>query len=155
MKGGAAMENTVYSMIQPKGNVYILPVIIIIFLLVLMVAMVGTLISIKRTAISIGAGEIVIDSFPYGRKIPAENILAHEVKAVNLNETKEYDIAVRLNGIGLPNFYSGWMKLNNGKKALTFITDKNSVLLMPTKDYVVLFTMDKIEEFISGLKERR
>jgi hypothetical protein len=140
-------------MTPPKGNVFVMPVLITIFFVVMVIAAVGILFAINHTNILIKNKEVVINSFPYGRKIPVEHILTGEARAINLNENKDYDISIRTNGIGLPNFHSGWMRLNNGKKALVFITNKDKVLLMPVKDYVVLFSMDKIEEFINGIKE--
>ncbi|MDR2659250.1 MAG: PH domain-containing protein, partial [Spirochaetaceae bacterium] len=68
---------------------------------------------------------------------------------------KEYNISVRTNGISVPKFKSGWMKLRNGKKALTFITDKKDVVLIPTEKYLILFSMDRINEFIERIKEIR
>jgi hypothetical protein len=146
------MENAIYSMTQPKGSVFIMPVIVIIFLLALIIGMIGIMIAVKHTNILMRDGVIIINSFPYGKKMPVENISVDEIRTINLNENKEYDISIRTNGIGLPSFHSGWMKLNNGKKALVFITNKNKVLLMPVKDYVVLFSMDKTEEFIAELR---
>jgi hypothetical protein len=147
------MENIIYSIVPPKGNVFVVPVLLIIFFVVMVVAAVGVLFAISHTNILIKNREVIINSFPYGRKIPVEHILADEVRAINLNENKEYDISIRTNGIGLPNFHSGWMRLNNGQKALVFITNKDNVLLMPVKDYVVLFSMDKIDEFVNGIKK--
>jgi hypothetical protein len=150
--GEKIMENVIYSIIPPKGNVFVVPVLLVIFFAVMAIAAVGILFAINRTNILIKDSAVIIHSFPYGRKIPLEHILADEARAINLNENKEYAVSIRTNGIGLPHFHSGWMRLNNGKKALVFITNKDNVLLMPVKDYVVLFSMDKIEEFISGIK---
>ncbi|MDR2797510.1 MAG: hypothetical protein LBB80_04135 [Treponema sp.] len=55
-------------------------------------------------------------------------------------------MSIRTNGISFPHFKSGWIKLRNGEKALTFITDKTNVVLIPRKDYLLLFTMDKIDD---------
>jgi hypothetical protein len=51
------------------------------------------------------------------------------------NEDKEYSIVMRTNGIGL-----------------AYITDKTNVLLMPTQDFTILFSMENIEDFISTVK---
>jgi hypothetical protein len=45
------------------------------------------------------------------------------------------------------------MRLKNGKKVLTFITDKNSVALIPTTGYLLLFSMNNIDEFINKINE--
>jgi hypothetical protein len=89
----------------------------------------------------------------YGRKIPLENIIVDNIKQIDIEENKEYGLSVRTNGISVPNFKSGWMRLKNKEKALVFITDKNNVVLIPTKEYVLLFSMDNINEFIAKIKE--
>ena len=152
------MENiTFFELIPPpKGNVFAFPIIMIIFVFITMLVitwlMVGTIFTTKNTSISIKDGEVVINSFLYGRKIPIENILINEIKTINLNQDEEYGISVRTNGIGLPNYKSGWMRLKNGKKALVYLTNVEKVLLMPTKDFVILFSMEKTEEFINKIK---
>jgi len=79
-------------------------------------------------------------------------VIVNEIKTVNLNENREYHISLRKNGIGLPKFLSGWMKLSNGNKALVYLTDRNNVLVIPTKDYVLMFSMEKGNEFIEKIK---
>ena len=149
------MEETLFleTIIQPKGSVYILPVVIILIILAALGLMAGIFSSIKNTGISIKDREVVIKSFPYGRKIPIENILVNELEKIDLNQNKEYNISVRTNGVGLPNFHSGWMRLKNKEKALVFLTNKENVLLMPTKDFIVLFSMEKADEFINTIRE--
>jgi hypothetical protein len=88
----------------------------------------------------------------YCKKIPIENIYVDNIRAVNLNLDKEYNVSMRTNGIGLPNFLSGWARLNNGNKALVYLTDRNNVLLMPTKDYILMFSMEDTNDFIEKIK---
>ena len=153
------MENTVFweTIIQPKGNIYIFPIVMIIFMIIMSLGVIGLMVGVisasKNTSISIKDNEIIINSFMYGRKIPIENILVNEIQKINLNDS-EYNIRIRTNGISLPYFKSGWMRLRNQKKALVYITNMENVLLIPTKDFVVLFSMERIDEFINKLKER-
>jgi hypothetical protein len=107
----------------------------------------------KNTTLSLTNKEIIIKSIMYGKKIPLENILIDEIKKININIDKDYNFSIRINGISLPNYKSGWMRLNNGKKALVHITDKNNVILIPTKDYFVLFSLENIEAFINKINE--
>jgi uncharacterized protein YneF (UPF0154 family) len=149
------MENSLFfeTITQPKGNVYITPIILIIVLLVVIGLMIGIIFTIKNTNISIKDREIRINSFIYGRKISIEDVLVNEVQTINLKQNDEYNISVRTNGIGLPNFSSGWMKLKNGKKALVYLTNRENVLLIPTKNFEVLFSMERTNEFIDKIKE--
>ena len=152
------MENTAFfeTIIQPKGNIYFLPIFMIILMVIVTVGLIGLMVGVisasKNTSISIKDNEIIINSFMYGRKIPIENILIDEIKRINLNDS-EYNIRRRTNGISLTYFKSGWMRLINREKALVYITNTENVLFMPTKDFVVLFSMEKIDEFINKLKK--
>ena len=141
---------------QPKGNVYAFPVSMIIFMFIVMLLvtwlMAGIISATKNTSISIKDGEVVINSFIYGRKIPIENIMVNEVKPINLNVDKEFNVSIRTNGIGMSNFLSGWAQLNNGSKALVFLTDRDNVLFVPTKDFILLFSMVNHNEFIQQIK---
>ena len=137
--------------IQTRGN--FLPIsIITLFIVVLMV---GILISTRATSIAIRDGDVIIKSFIYGRRIPIDNIIVNEIQTINLKQNREFDTSVRTNGIGLPFFSSGWFRLRNGERALVFLTNKENVLLMPTNDFIVLFSMKRTEEFkniITSLK---
>ena len=148
------MENVVFfeTITQTKSNVYILPMIIIT--VIMSSLFIGIVFAAKNTSISINDREIVINSFIYGRKIPIENVLTNEIKTINLRIDKEYGVKIRTNGIALPGFCSGWMRLKNGKKALVFLTDTQNVLLMPTKDFIVMFSMKERDEFIDKIKSR-
>jgi len=148
------MENIVFfeTIAQPKGFWFLVPVFILLGISVLLV---GIIFSMKNTSISIKDNEIIIKSFLYGRKIPIDEVLFDEIKTVNLNESKEYNVAVRTNGIYLPNFLSGWTRLKNGKKALAYLTNREKVLFMPTQNFIVLFSMEKTDEFVSKLNEKR
>ena len=146
-------ENIIFfeTITQPKGFLNILPIIILV--LILLGLLIGILFSIKYTSISIKNNEIIIKTFLYGRKIPINDVLINEIQTINLNQNKDYSISIRTNGIGLPNFHIGWMRLNNGKRALVYLTNRENVLLMPTKDFVVLFSMERTEEFINRINE--
>jgi len=121
--------------------------------MVLIGLIIGFIFSMKHTSISIKNNEVIIKTFLYGRTIPISEILINEIRTINLNQNNDYNISIRTNGIGLPNLYLGWMKLKNGKKALVYLTDKENVLLMPTKDFIILFSMQRTEEFIKKIND--
>jgi hypothetical protein len=149
------MENIIFfeTMAQPKGFLNYLPIIIFIVLILALISLIiGFLFSMKHTSISIKNDEVIIKTFLYGRKIPVNDILINEIRVINLKQNDEYNISIRTNGIGLPNFHLGWMRLKNKEKALVFLTTRENVLLMPTKNFIVLFSMEKTEEFISKIK---
>ncbi|MDR1363435.1 MAG: PH domain-containing protein [Spirochaetaceae bacterium] len=152
------MENVLFfeTIIQPKGNniIAIISVLILIIILVgLIILLPAVFYSMRNTSLSLTNKEIIIKSAIYGKKIPLKNVIIDGIKKINMNEDNEYNISIRTNGIGLPNFKLGWMRLKNGKKALVYLTDRNSVVLIPTNEYLILFSMENIDEFIQKIKE--
>jgi hypothetical protein len=152
------MDTVVYinSLIQPKGGTGFVPVftagLILVITIPLIILTFGIMSSIKNTTLTLTEKELIIKSAFYGRKIPLENIMIEGIKGINLDENTDYDLSLRTNGTALPQFKSGWFRLKDREKALVFLTDKNSVVLIPTKDYLLLFSMNNIDEFINKIK---
>ena len=155
------MDTIVYinSLIQPKGGTGFLPILMVGLMLVIIIPLsiltFGIISSMKNTTLTLTEKELIIKSAFYGRKISLENIMIDGIKAISLDEDTEYNLSFRTNGTALPQFKSGWFRLKDREKALVFITDKNSVVLIPTKDYLLLFSMDNIDEFIDRIKALR
>jgi hypothetical protein len=157
MGDSMAMDNAVYfnTLIQPKDGLFFIAITLIGIVLVLAVLFALIIFGIpKGTALTLTENELIIKSPFYGRKIPIENIIIDGIKPVNLNENQEYAISLKTNGIGMPGLQAGWMRLKNGERALTFVTDKNNVVLIPTKEYLLLFSMNNIDEFIAKVKSK-
>jgi hypothetical protein len=104
----------------------------------------------EKPSIEVGNGFLTIKSLFYGKKIPLGEINVDGIKRLNLNTDRDYAIKFRTNGIGLPNYHVGWMSLSNGNKALTYITDKTNVVLIPTNEYDVLISSN---EDLAGITE--
>jgi hypothetical protein len=152
------MDTIVYinSLIQPKEGTGFIPILMIGLMLVIIIPLIiltfGIISSIKNTTLTLTEKELIIKSAFYGRKIPLENIMIDEIRGISLDENTDYNLSIRTNGTALPQFKSGWFRLKNREKALVFITDKNNVVLIPTKDYLLLFSMNNIDEFINKIK---
>ena len=152
------MDTVLYfnSLIQPKGGTGFVPVFMVVLILVIVIPLtiltIGIMSSLKNTTLTLTEEGLIIKSAFYGRKIPLGNILIDGIKAISLDHDTDYDLSFRTNGTALSQFKSGWFRLKNHEKALVFITDKNSVVLIPTKDYLLLFSMDNIDEFINKIK---
>jgi len=144
------MENYVNTITAPKLTAFILPMILVAVFLVICV---GFVYSMKNTKIYVGDGFLTVKSLFYGRKIPLGEINLDGVKSLNLREErdKDYRALYRTNGIGLPGYLAGWMKLHNGHKALVYITDKTKVVLIPTKDFDVLISTDDFDGIRNAL----
>ena len=97
---------------------------------------------------------LLINGAIYGRFIPKESIIIGDSRIVNLNVEGELRPVRRTNGIGLPGLSEGWFRLANGERALMFVTDRDSVVYMPTREgYSVLLSTVNAEEFLESLAE--
>ena len=150
------MDNIIYinTIIPPKDTNTVITMIIIVMaaiIIPLVFLTFGIIDSMRNTTLALTENELIIKSLFYGRKVPIENIFIDEIKQIDLDVNTEYAATLRLNGIFVPQFRSGWMRLKNKEKALVFITDKNNVVLIPTKEYLILFSMSNIDEFINKI----
>jgi hypothetical protein len=90
----------------------------------------------------------------YGRSILWEDINREGIKVLNLNIDTDYQLERRTNGAGMPGFASGWFRLANNEKALVFVTDRNRVVYIPTRqDYSVLLSVSEAEKFAGVLQD--
>ncbi len=97
---------------------------------------------------------LVIRGDLYGRRLPAGALLTEEARAVDLTVSPNYRPVWRTNGAGLPGYGSGWFQLGNGDKALIFVTDKQRVVYLPTREgYAVLLSVAEPERFLAALKQ--
>ena len=88
----------------------------------------------------------------YGRYIPKDSISIEDVKLVSFQQESAYFPSIRTNGIGFPGYWAGWFKLNNGEKALVFLTDRSNVVYIPTKvGYSVLLSPAQPKEFLQAM----
>ncbi len=103
--------------------------------------------TLTDTGLSIGPGF-------YSRTIPKEDINAEGVKVINLNVEKDYLPKWRTNGAGLPGYSAGWYKLQNKEKALVFVTDRSSVVYIPTTDnYSVMLSVREADVMVQAIQQ--
>ena len=143
----------VYGIIPASsGPVIVLLAVAVVFILVVALLAFITY-SSKNARFEVSDEGLRISRSLYGRFIPRGEIAAEEVKVINLNIDSEYKPKRRTNGAGLPGYAEGWFKLKNNEKALVFVTDRSSVVYIPTrKDYSVLLSVREAEEFAELIK---
>ncbi len=74
----------------------------------------------------------------YGQLIPAAMVRGRDARVVNLSDDRALRLAGRTNGIGLPGYAAGWFRLRDGGRALVFLTARERVVHIPTRDGVQL-----------------
>jgi hypothetical protein len=89
----------------------------------------------------------------YSRTIPKEIIDAGGVRVMDLNIEQNYQPRWRTNGASMPGYSAGWFKLKNDDKALLFVTDRSSVVYIPTTDnYSVMLSVQQATEMVEAIK---
>jgi hypothetical protein len=89
-----------------------------------------------------------IEGAMYGRSIAKDSLVLQKARVMNLAEDAAYQPAARTNGVGLPGYLEGWFRLKNKEKALVFITSRNSIVYIPTKEgYSVMLSVSEPKEF--------
>lgn len=108
----------------------------------------------KQATFSLKASGLTIRPGIYSRTIPQEDIKLEGVRVIDMNYERGYQPRWRMNGAGLPGYLAGWFKLQNGEKALMFVTNRSNVVYIPTnKNYSVLLSVQQADEMVSQLQK--
>jgi hypothetical protein len=112
--------------------------------------------STRNVTFEVSAEGLRIRGDLYGRLVPRSTLLLDQARILNLGEQPEYTLSWRTNGIGLPGYSSGWFRLKNGDKALAFVTTRESVLYLPTRDgFAVLLSTPEPQSLLAALQASR
>jgi len=90
----------------------------------------------------------------YGRFIPRAALQVGGARALDRGAEPGYAPTSRTNGIGLPNYQSGWFRLVNRSTALLFVTDWSRAVLVPTtENFDLLVSPADPQAFLAALKQ--
>lgn len=87
-----------------------------------------------RACLRVEGDAVVLDVPLYGHTVDRGQVVEDGVRALNLMDSADQMPTIRTNGIGLPGFLVGHVKLRDGTKARVALTDKSSVLYLPLSD---------------------
>jgi hypothetical protein len=92
----------------------------------------------------------------YGRLIPASHVRGSEARRVDFAVSPELQPRRRTMGTGMPGYQAGWFRLQNGDKALVYMTDRGRAVHVPTTEgYAVLVSPIDPDGFVSALSSLR
>jgi hypothetical protein len=142
--------------VAPAGKFsMILGIPIMLLSLALLVFTVLTMTQIGRGSVRVSSQEMKIKIPIYGRSVLLTSLILESARIVDLKVEKSLRPTLRTNGIGLPNYSSGWFKLKNGEKALAVLTDNHKVLYIPTRDgYSILISPMDPDALLDELKKQ-
>lgn len=87
----------------------------------------------------------------YGRLVPRAALRVSEARRLTANDTELWP-KLRTLGTGLPGYQAGWYRLQNGDKALVYLTDRERAVYVPTTEgYAVLVSPSDPDSFLAAL----
>ena len=91
----------------------------------------------------------------WGRTIPASSLRLDDARRVDFDTSPDLKPLRRTMGTGLPGYQSGWFNLQNGQKALLYLTDRSKAIYIPTNDgYSLLLSPDDPDGFMAALQQQ-
>lgn len=105
-----------------------------------------------KASFELGSDGLRLHGDLYGRLIPREQLRVAEARRVTPSDAALRPSARTL-GTGLPGYRAGWFRLENGEKALLYLTDEARAVYVPTSaGYSVLLSPEDPEAFLTALK---
>jgi hypothetical protein len=147
----------VFEILPPPGSSFTIVLVPIALLLGGLLALfVYTAYAARTSTVELTGEAVRIRAPMYGRSIPLRDVQVDGVEVLDLNEHPERGLSWRTNGMGLPGYKAGWFNTKSGEKVLAFVTDRRSVVYIPTRNnYGVLLSMADPKGFAAALKGSR
>ena len=109
--------------------------------------------SSRRALFELLPEELRIRHSMFGKRVPREEILLAEARAIDLTQETPYKPFLRLWGAGLLGYCEGWFLLRNSQRALAFLTDRARVAYLPTaKGYKVMLSVEDPQAFLDAAR---
>ena len=107
-----------------------------------------------RAGFEVSPAGLHLKSALYGRMVPASSLDLARARRVDFRIDDDLRPRIRTNGIGLPGYLAGWIKLRNGEKALSFLSDRSRVVYIPTTEgYSLMLSVSDPDMFLSRLRQ--
>jgi hypothetical protein len=122
----------------------------------LVVLMLGFLAwSVRHSSVTLGPDSIRLYGDLWGRTIPRTALDVDHARVVDLASEPELTPRSRRMGTGMPGYAAGWFGLANGEKALVYLTTRDRVVYVPTREgYALLLSVDAPDAFLAALGAR-
>lgn len=146
---------SVYGMVPagPKPLLIMAPVLLLLIAAFAILAM--TTLGSQRASFRVTDDALVLRGDLWGRTLPLDRLTLHAARVVDLRGEPSLRPRRRTFGTGLPGYQSGWFRLRNGEKALLFLTRRERVLHIPTRDgYSLLLSADRPDQMLTELRSR-
>ena len=126
-----------------------------IFLVIIFAALAYTAYSARNSRLEVGENQLRLVGDFWGRSIDFSSLQLDNAAIIGLDSSSNYAPRRRTFGTAVPGYASGWFRLHNGEKALAYLTNRESVVYIPTSlGYSLLLSADRPEQFLDALRSR-
>ena len=126
---------------------------ICVLLALVFFALAFTAYAARHSRVEVDGDSIKLVGDFWGREIPLSRLKVEDARVVNLYRDPEFAPKRRSLGTGLPGYASGWFRLNNGDKALLYLTDRKRVVYVPTTDgYCLLLSVAEPQQLLEAIR---
>ncbi len=122
--------------------------------LVILAAMFGYfLYGAYNSTVTIDGDKLRVNVPIYSRTIPLAAVDAGQAVVVDMNQSSEYKLSLRTNGLGVPGYLLGWFRRSGGGRIYAVLTDKSSVVYLPTtENYAMLLSIKEPDALLEALR---
>lgn len=109
--------------------------------------------TIGKASFEVSAEGLRLRGDLYGRLIPAQSLQVEQARIINLHHDPAHQLGFRTTGTSVAGHQAGWFRLQNGEKALVYLTDRTRVVYLPTRDgYAVMLSTPQAEALLAALQ---
>jgi hypothetical protein len=122
-------------------------------LVIAFIAIVLTMFGSRTARFEVSNDGVRLRGDMYGRLIPAAALIAADVRRVDFTASPGLRPRRRMMGTGLPGYQAGWYRLDNGDRALLYLTDRSRAVYVPTRaGYSLLLTPSDPDAFVAAVR---
>jgi hypothetical protein len=112
--------------------------------------------SVRHSSVTVRPDAIRLFGDLWGRTIPMAALDVARARVVDFAAEPGLEPRSRRFGTGMPGYAAGWFGLANGDKALVYLTTRERVVYVPTREgYALLLSVDRPEAFLAALAAQR
>lgn len=143
--------------IAPAGyRPFLLLAPIAVLIIGICVLLVATLGGARGASFEVAEGGLRLRGDFYGRFIPARELLVDSARRVDFDTEPGLAPRGRTWGTGLPGYQAGWFRLEDGSKALLYLTDRQRAVFVPTtRGHGLLLSPKDPDGFLAALRSVR
>jgi hypothetical protein len=94
---------------------------------------------------------LIVHAGWYSQEIARSSLNFEKAKMVNLEYSHPLQPVLRTNGTGTSSLKAGWFILRNQEKAFLLLTSSQNVLCLPTRDFILMASLQKPDKFLEYL----